>query len=272
MEHFQPLVEAEQRPGEDARRLNSVQSVERTLDLFELLVNADGDLGMRELSEQSRFPVATVHRLLRVLVRRGYARQAGNRRYGLGPTALELVSRIRTQGGLRQLAQPYLRELVRLTNESANLGVLDGSQAIYLAQVEAPRMMRLFTEPGNRVPFHACAIGKALVAWLPDNQREATFAQAKLTRHTPATITEREQLRLELAKVRAQGYALDEGEYEEGVRCVSVPVFDARGYASAALSVSGPTGRVTREHLDVWIPRMKAMATDLSRAMASGQP
>ncbi len=246
----------------------SVQSVDRTLTLFEMLIDIDGDLGMRELSERSGIPVATVHRLLGVLVKRGYVRRsASTRRYGVGSVALSLASRIRTQGGLRQQAQPYLRELVLLTSESANLGLLEGGMAVYVAQVEGPRMMRLFTEVGNRVPYHACATGKALVAFQAQDVREALLLQSQLTRHTSTTITDRERLRLELAKIASQGYALDEGEYEEGVRCVAVPVLDSRDQALAALSVSGPGGRVTRERLDAWIPRMKAAATQLAHAV-----
>jgi len=257
------------RPAQSPRVVASVQSVERTLDLFQMLVDAEGEMGMRDMSQHTRIPVATVHRLLNVLVKRGYARRSAvTRRYGLGSTAMELASHIHTHMGLWQRAQPYLQQLVLLTNESANLAVLDGSQAVYLAQVEAPRMMRLFTQVGNRVPFHACAVGKALAAFQTDEVREATLLQSPLTRYTRTTITNREQLRVELAKIRQQGYASDEGEFEEAVHCVAVPVLDSRGRALAALSVSGPSGRVTRDRLDTWIPRMKSIARDMTHALA----
>ena len=90
-----------------------------------------------------------------------------------------------------------------LTSESANLGLLEGGMAVYVAQVEGPRMMRLFTEVGNRVPFYACATGKSLVAFQAQDVREALLLQSQLTRHTSTTITDREQLRLELAKRRS---------------------------------------------------------------------
>ncbi len=250
-----------------------MQSVDRTLTLFEMLIDMDGDVGMRELSERSGIPVATVHRLLGVLVKRGYARRSGvKRRYGVGSAAYALASRIRTPVGLRQQAQPYLRELVLLSSESANLGLLEGGMVVYVAQVEGPQMLRLFTEVGNRVPFHACASGKALVAFQAADVREALIMQSQLTRHTPTTINSRERLRNELDKVAAQGYALDEGEYEEGVRCVAVPVLDGREQAVAALSVSGPGGRVTRQRLDAWIPRMKTAAAGLAQAVVGGKP
>jgi IclR family acetate operon transcriptional repressor len=258
-------------PTRGPRTAASVQSVERTLDLFQLLVDAEGEMGMRDMSERTRLPVATVHRLLNVLVKRGYARRnAVARRYGLGTTAMELASHIQTHTGVWERAQPYLQQLVLLTNESANLGVLEGSQAVYLAQAEAPRVMRLFTQVGNRVAFHACAVGKALAAFQTDQEREATLLLSPLTRYTRATITSREKLRVELATIRQQGYAVDEGEFEEAVHCVAVPVLDSRGRALAALSVSGPSGRVTRDRLDAWIPRMKSIARDVWYALAPG--
>lgn len=260
-----------QRPVQSPRSVASVQSVERTLDLFQMLVDAEGEVGMRDMSERTRIPVATVHRLLNVLVKRGYARRNSvTRRYGLGSTAMQLASHIHTHMGAWQRAQPYLQQLVLLTNESANLGVLEGSHALYLVQVEAPRVMRLFTQVGNRVPFHACAVGKALAAFQTDEERDATLLQSPLTRYTATTITNREQLRVELEKIRQQGYALDEGEFEEAVHCVAVPVLDSRGRAVAALSVSGPSGRVTRARLDTWIPRMKSIARDMTYALAPG--
>jgi IclR family acetate operon transcriptional repressor len=246
----------------------TVQSVQRSLELFERLVAAEDELGLRELSEASGLPIGTVHRLLSVLVARGYVRQnPATRRYTVGFGALDLAERIRNRGGLAQQAQPFLRELVRLTGESANLAVLDGTQAVYLAQVAPPRIVRMFTEVGNRVPLYASGTGKVLLAHLPADQREALLVQLELKQFTPTTVTDREQLRIELDRIRQQGYARDHGEFEEGVQCVALPVRDASRQVVAALSVSGPSSRLTRERADAWLPQMKDMAMDFSHAL-----
>src|SRR5438128_2044202 len=257
------------RAGTTSEVRGTVQSVDRTLELFELLVESQDELGLRDLSEASNLPVGTVHRLLGVLVARGYVRQnPATRRYTIGFIALDLAERIRRRDGLAQQAGPFLRELVRLTGESANLAVLDGSQAVYLAQVAPPRMVRMFTEVGNRVPLYASGTGKVLLAHLPTDQREALLAQLELNQFTPLTITDREHLRIELDRICQQGYARDNGEIEEGVQCAALPVRDSAGRVVAALSVSGPSSRLTRERVDMWLPQMKEVAADFSHALA----
>jgi IclR family transcriptional regulator, acetate operon repressor len=262
------VVDTSQAPTSSEER-GTVQSVDRALELFELLVESEDELGLRDLAEASSLPVGTVHRLLGVLVARGYVRQnPATRRYTVGFTALDLAERIRRRDGLAQQAGPFLRELVRLTGESANLAVLDGSQAVYLAQVAPPRMVRMFTEVGNRVPLYASGTGKVLLAHLPADQREALLAQLELSQFTPHTITDREQLRIELDRICQQGYARDNGEIEEGVQCAALPVRDSAGRVVAALSVSGPSSRLTRERVDKWLPQMKEVAADFSNALA----
>jgi IclR family acetate operon transcriptional repressor len=235
----------------DVERSSSVQSVDRTLQLFELVLRAPRELGLRDLAETSGLPVGTAHRLLTVLVARGYLRQdEQSRRYRVGPTALELASRVSASDGLLALAQPVLRELVQATGESANLAVLDGDRAVYVAQEQGPRMVRVFTQVGNRVPLHATGAGKVLLAWQSSGAREATVQRLNLEPSTRATITDAARLAEELERIRHRGFALDDEELEEGVRCVAAPVLDRSGSVRASLSVSGPAARMTRERAD----------------------
>lgn len=246
----------------------AVQSVGRALNLLERIVEADRELGLRELSVASDLAVATVHRLLTVLTELGYVRRNPvTRRYGVGHRAFSLASAIRRQGGLRDKSLPFLRELMVLTQESANLAVLDGDQITYLAQVQPPRLVRMFTQVGNHGPLHATGTGKAILAHLPDAERARLIARLTLARFTARTITQPPELEAELDRVRSRGYALDEGEFEEAVHCLAVPVFDAARHVIAALSVSGPMGRVTPERLVLWMPRLKRVATELSRGL-----
>jgi IclR family transcriptional regulator, acetate operon repressor len=250
------------------RDRDSVQAVERSLQLLALIVGADPEMGLREVSLASELPVATTHRLLKALINRGYVRQnPANRRYTVGPAAFELAARIGTSKNLAQLAQPCLEELVRLTGESANLAAIEGGEIVYLAHVDAPRVVRMFTVVGNRVPLHASGTGKAILAAVDQQERSQILAGRKLTRYTPHTITGRRQLESELDRIAERGYAFDLDEYEEGVHCIAVPVRDPRGRVNAAISVSGPSSRLTLELMEKLAPDIIRIADNLFRSI-----
>ena len=157
------------RPPEERQ---GVRAVTRALDLLAAVARADEPQGVSELSAVTGLAAGTTHRLLGALVARGYLRQEPlTRRYAIGLAALDLAARIRSRG-LSVDAEPYLRRLVELTGESANLAVLDGDAATYVAHLSAPRTVRMFTEVGNRAPLHASGTGKVLLAGLSDERRE----------------------------------------------------------------------------------------------------
>jgi IclR family acetate operon transcriptional repressor len=257
-----------QRGSPSDRDREGVQAVERSLDLLELVVRADPEIGLRELSQASGLPVATTHRLLKALMGRQYLRQnPASRRYTVGPAALELAATIGASRNLVQLAEPSLRELVEISQESANLAAVDGTDVVYLAHAEAARMVRMFTQVGNRAPVYATGTGKALLAYMTDPQRVRLLARLRLARYTPHTITDKRLLEAALAEIRERGYALDEGEYEEGVHCIAVPVCDREGRVIAALSISGPSSRLSPQRMAELGPRIRKVADRLSQSL-----
>src|ERR1700760_392303 len=217
-----------------------VQSIERAFDLLAMLADAGGAPGPSELAPVPGLPLPTVHRLMRPLVNRGYARQEASRRYTLGSRLIRL-GEISSQM-LGTSLRPYLAKLVRLTGETANLAMLDGDEVVYLAQVPSSHQMRMFTEPGRRVRTHATAVGKTLLAQLPPAEAR-TLLEHGMPAFTPTTITDPGLLMAQLGEIREQGYAVDEGEQEIGVRCFAVAVPDAP--AALAVSASGPAARMT---------------------------
>ena len=246
-----------------------VQSLERALDILEVLGRSEGELGVSEIGLSVGRANGTVHRLLSTLTQRGYARQVlDNRKYTLGPRAITLASSARERLG--PLARPYLRELMEVSQESANLAALDRNSVVYIEQVPAPRMVRMFTEPGNRVPPHASGTGKVLLAYRPPETVSAILGRGELTRFTSSTITDMGRLMEELDRIREQGYATDSEEIEEGVRCVAAPVSGAEGKVVAAISVSGPAGRLDDERLQEIIPHIKRIADEFSKSLSSG--
>ncbi|ATE56857.1 MULTISPECIES: IclR family transcriptional regulator [Actinosynnema] len=226
-----------------SRESGGVQSLQRAFDLLERLADAGGEASLSELASASGLPLPTIHRLIRTLVDLGYVRQHDNRRYALGPRLIRLG-----EGAGRQFgtwARPLLAELVDETGETANLAVLDGDEIVYVAQAPSRHSMRMFTEVGRRVLPHATGVGKAVLAALPRDRARELLERTGLPARTPNTITDLGAMLAELDLVAARGHALDEGEQELGVRCVAVVV--PGGPTPAAVSVSGPEGRLTRE-------------------------
>jgi IclR family transcriptional regulator, acetate operon repressor len=242
-----------------------VQSLERAFDLLERMADAGGEVGLSELSTSSGLPLPTIHRLMRTLVACGYVRQQPNRRYALGPRLIRLgesASRL-----LGTWARPYLADLVEATGETANMALFDGDEIVYVAQVPSRHSMRMFTEVGRRVLPHTTGVGKALLAGVPAPDVLALLARTGMPAATGHTITEPEAFLRELERVRALGYAVDDNEQEMGVRCLAVTVPDCP--TPAAISISGPAGRVTEGATDKIVPVLHEVARKLSAALAS---
>jgi IclR family acetate operon transcriptional repressor len=168
------------------------------------------------------------------------------------------------------LVKPHLARLVDAVGESANLAVLDGSELVYLAQAPGRHAMRMFTEVGRRVSPHCTAVGKVLLARMPDARVIDLLSRIELVAHTPHTITDPAEYLDRLRRVRECGYAVDEGELELGVRCVAVALDGGPG--SSALSISGPTTRMTDELVAAAVPHLHeaadALVAELDRSGA----
>lgn len=239
-----------------------VQSVERAFGLLELLAE-HGHRSLTDLSAAIDLPVPTTHRFLKTLVGLGYVRQLPNRQYALGLGLVRLAGRVDAQ--FAPIARPHLEKLAREIGESANLAVLEGNMIVYVAHVPSQHAMRMFTEVGHRAYTHSTGVGKAILAQLDAEQVSRILERAGMPAGTRRTITDPAKLRTELKKIRRQGYAVDAGEQEEGVSCYAVPVPAVP--VSMALSVSGPTFRMTRELGRKAVPLLRAEAAALSEEL-----
>ena len=243
-----------------------VQSVERALDLLESLATHETGLGVRDLSQITGLPNATIHRLLRTMVERGYVRQDSSRKYSLGTALIRLGDRAGRAFGVT--AQPYLARLVSLSGETANLAMLEGDKVVYVAQVPSQHSMRLFAEVGRHVLPHCTAVGKVLLSHRSNKDTKAIIDRIGLPARTQRTITDSTIFFQELAQVRGQGFAIDDGEEEVGVRCIAVPVM-AGTSCLAAMSVSGPEGRFRAETFERLIADMHEVAQDFASTFLS---
>jgi IclR family acetate operon transcriptional repressor len=240
----------------------SVQSVDRALDVLEALAEQGGQAGLSEIANRTGLPYGTIHRLLQTLLARGYVRQESDRRYALGGALVRLGGAAERM--LAVWAEPYLAKLVEMSGETANLAVLEGDFVVYVAQVPSPRRLRMFAEVGRRVLPHSTAVGKVLLAERPD--AAAVFRRTGLPRRTDRTIVALDALLDELGRVRAQGYALDLGEEENGVHCMAVPVHDG-GRTFAAMSVSGPADRIAAMDREELAATLRKVADDFGDAV-----
>ncbi|MDJ0394434.1 IclR family transcriptional regulator [Rhodococcus sp. G-MC3] len=242
-----------------------VQSVERAFELLDIMATSGGSIGISELAEAADLPMPTVHRLIGTLVSLGYVRRLATRRYALGTKLIGLGdSATKLIGGW---ATPYLSELVRQTHETSNMAFLEDDMAVYVAQVPSEHAMRMFNEVGQRVLPHSTGVGKALLAQLDDNSVRAIVARTGMAPRTVNTLTTLDTLLADLELVRTRGYAVDDGEQEIGVRCFAVPVIGAP--TLTAMSIAGPTARVTIESAEQFVPLLTSAAQRLSKDLAS---
>ena len=229
--------------------MSGVRTIARCLDLLESLANRE--MSLTAMADEIALPASTVHRLLQTLVDRGYVSRIPDRQtYVLGPRLLELCQS--TDGTNRYLAAisvDLLQEASEAANETCTLTVRAGWQAMYVSQVEAKRTMNVSAELGTTVPLYATGVGKAILAYLDDEEVDSYLRQGPFPRLTSQTLIMPQQLRRQLRVVRERGFAVDKQEHEEGIVCVAAPVFRWGDNAMAALSISGPSARFNRERL-----------------------
>jgi IclR family acetate operon transcriptional repressor len=243
--------------AESGRPSGGVQSLDRAFAILETMADAGGIIGLSQLAERADLPLATIHRLVRTLVDLGYVRQEPSRQYSLGPRLMRLADL--TTKRIGTWANPHLADAVARVHESVNLAILDGDEVVYVAQVQPDRnFMRMFTEVGRRTLPHATAVGKAMLAHSDEAEVRSLLDRTGMPRYTAHTLTTPAEFLDVLARAREDGYALDEGEQEVGVRCVAVEVPGSP--QPMALSMSGPTTRMTDETIRDAVPVLREAA------------
>jgi len=244
-----------------------MKSLHKVLDILDYIA-LSGRAGIREISDHTGFPPPTAHRIVSTLVGRHYLEQdPATKGYALSLKFLELGSLVQHRFDLVRIAKPHLELIVAETKESASLIVRDGDDAVYLDHVQDQHMLQLFTRVGARVPLYSTGGGKVLLGGMTDAEIGSYVKRTNRIRHTDRTIVEAEALKTELAAVRRLGYAVDDEEMEEGIRCVAVPVYRHDGTVAAALSLSGAAIRIRRERMEELARIVLYRALSVSRAL-----
>ncbi|MGE0846799.1 MAG: IclR family transcriptional regulator [Flavobacteriaceae bacterium] len=254
-----------------ARGPRTIQSVDRALDLLDILAEATGELPLNELAARAGLKASTCHHLLATLARRGYVGQVPrSRNYFLGPRITELSdSRIR-QFSLVDIAMPELRRLNQETLESVHLAVMQGNALVTLAKLDSRLPIRVGSDDtGKTNAAHATATGKAILAWLPEAEIARVIANTGLHRFTDKTISTIAELMEELRLVRRNGFAVDNEEFQPGVVCIGAAIRDHAGAVIGSVSCSMPRMRAEGDHESRCKAAVKACATSISERFGS---
>jgi IclR family acetate operon transcriptional repressor len=246
----------------------SAKALVKGLALIEHIADSDRPLRLVDLVDASGLPRPTALRLLDVLCRAEVLRVDAEGRYTLGPRVAAWGQSFLDRLDLRAQAVELMEELVEISGETCFLGVVDRQQVLYLAAVNSPQPVRPAARPGFRNPLHCTGIGKVLLSGMTDEEIGGLLAQP-LERRTDNTLTEPADVLAHIALVRERGYAIDEIENEEGVRCVAAPIRDHTGAVVAGLSVSAPAYRFSTEDVHRLAPEVLRVTAELSRRLGA---
>lgn len=237
--------------GSHVKQDYRIAAVNRALDILELLGRQRTEFGLPELSKAVGLPKATVFRYLSTLEERGYVRKSpDNEKYTLGLNILQLSNDMLGSMSLHEVALPHMRKLVTQFQETVNLALLDQCEVVYVEILESPKAFKMSSRVGGRELPHATALGKALLAFLPEEEVNEIIQTTGLPRRTPRTICTPSRFKEELEAIRQRGYAVDHEENEEGALCVGVPIFDHLHRPIAAISISGPAIRILTDQIE----------------------
>jgi IclR family acetate operon transcriptional repressor len=251
----------------DKTEQNTIQSLDRAMMILERISSSNGETLTNLANALDQSP-ATVYRVLSTLAAREIVELSPvSQTWHVGTGAFRIGSAYLRRTNLLERAQPVMRQLMEATGETANLGVRRDAHVLFVSQVETHASIRAFFPPGTMSPMHASGVGKALLSEMEDAALEAVLAKTTLTRFTDKTLTDPVDLLEDLRRARARGYAIDDEERNEGMRCVATPIFNAAGEAVAGLSVSGPISRMRPEDLETLGHRVREAARTVSLSL-----
>ncbi len=246
--------------------MDLVQSIDRALTILEVLSNYNDGLGVTEISQEVGLHKSTVYRLLSTLIYKDYVVQdMETNKYKITLKLFELGSRKVEGMDLLTASQTFTRQLMEVVNEVVHLVVRDGNEIVYIDKVEANNTIRMASTIGKRGPMYSTATGKAILANMPVDQCMDILNNSNIEVRTENTITDINTLKNQLIEIKNIGYAIDDEENEPGVRCVGAPIFNRHGEVEGAISVSGPSNRVTEEKVQAIASEVMKCALQISK-------
>lgn len=244
-----------------------VQSVDRVLDMIEVLAEEQEGLGVTELAARVGLHKSTAHRLLSTLARRNYIEKTEAGNYKIGVKLIEAVSCYINSLELQTEARPYIVQITSHLGLTSHLGVLDGDQVVYIEKMDVVSTVKMYSQIGLRMHAYCSSLGKCLLSNYSKEELEARMRNCSFIKFTPNTISSMEELHEEMAKVRKQGWAMDDQEFEIGHRCIGAPIYDYRGDIIASISASGDIRVLTDDRIEDTAEYVKQVGLEISRSM-----
>lgn len=245
-----------------------VQSVQRALCLLELLSAERRAMSLSDISRTLHWPKSTVHGLLSTLRDYHYIDQSPeDGKYRLGIRLFELGTQVADSWNIREIARPYMLHLSETLHEMVQMGKEDKGDVLYVEKVDSSQMMRIVSEVGARLPMHCTGLGKMLLSHMPWSKVKWIVSQKGMEAKTDRTITNLPTLKKEMEQIQQQGYAMDDCEIMNNLRCVAAPIYNRYGEVEFAISVSGFSNSLWGNHLEKAIAEVKEAAHAISVKM-----
>ena len=245
-----------------------VRSVAKALMILNVLAEHQREMSLGDIAKEMQLAKSTAYGLLATLRDFGYIEQSPlDGKYRLGIRLFEVGNVVANSWDVRQVAAPFIQTLVDGLGETVHLAVLDKGEVLYIDKRESTKSLRIVSQVGTRLPAHCTGVGKVFLANLPIDEVRRIIATKGLSRYTKNTITDFRRLEEELNLVRQQGYAMDNEEIMESLRCVAVPLRDHTGKVCAAISVSGPSARFDGEQLESIVDLMVRIGREISASL-----
>jgi IclR family acetate operon transcriptional repressor len=247
----------------------SIQSLDRAFDILDALAGHRG-LTLTELAQTTGLSPSTAYRMLATLEKRGLVEtDQAAQTWHVGAQLFRLGSAFLRREGIVERSRPVMRQLMEATGETANLGIAREDEVLFVSQVETPETIRAFFPPGTRSPMHASGIGKAILSCYSEDRLTQYFRKNVLTGFTDKTITDEGAMRADLVRIKTRGFAYDDEEKTQGMRCIAAPIFDHIGEVQAGISVSGPTHRMSADKIDQIGRLIAKAARELSHSLGA---
>lgn len=242
-----------------------IRAVDRALDVMLCFSREEPELTLTEIAERVELHKSTVHRVLATLENKRFVQHdEATGKYRLGLRVLELAMLALETTDIRRHAWPFLRRLSEECRETVDLGVLDGTDIVYLEVIESPQRVKLAAAPGQRLPACCTSSGKAILAYLPEAQVRQIMIQG-LRRYTEHTIVSPDDFLADLRATRERGFAIAQSEYEDGINAVAAPILDPRQRPIAVIAVAGPAFRLPMERMLELGPVVRQHADEIAR-------
>jgi IclR family transcriptional regulator, KDG regulon repressor len=249
------------------KRSYNITALQRGLRLLQLFSESARGLTAKQVAGRSRLPVSTVHRFLANLESAAFLNCSGDGVYQLGVACFAIGQVALGQLDIRRVSQPYLEELNQKTRETIHLTLRHELSAVYVEKLDSPEPLRIHSRIGAAVPLYCTAVGKVMLAYMPDEERERVLPQLGLRRFTPNTVGNLQELAAELYRVRKNGYACDLEEHELHIRCIAAPIWDHAGEVSASVSITAPMVRMAVTRLRQLAPLIQTAGLQISREL-----